>query len=248
MMAVSVKTTVQETFRWAFSDQRATKFVLAFVFSVDIVLMLIHIVVMVGWDAPDILRIDMDGSYGEAYQYAKYVWLLILLLVYARENRNWPMVAWALLIFYFLVDDALVVHERIGLWYSSSSWSFGIGPISAQTLGELTVSALVALVLLVPLVVGYLRADRRTKWIFRVMTALIVVLLVFALVVDAVHALFIDVKLIDRALGFIEDMGEMLALSALVVFAFRINVRGGMPGFPEPEQASVPGPRRRTMV
>ena len=96
-----------------------------------------------------------------------------------------------------------------------------------------------------PLIVGYLRGDARTKWIFRVMLALMVVLLVFALVVDAVHGLFIDIKLIDRAVGFIEDFGEMLALSALVVFAFRINVRGGMPGFAEDEKLTTAGRRRQ---
>jgi hypothetical protein len=247
-MGEPITSKVRNTWRWTFENQRAVKFVLAFVVSVDILLMLIHVVVMVGWDAPDILRIDMDGSYGEAYQYAKYVWLLILLLVYARENRNWPIVAWALLVFYFLVDDALVIHERVGLWYSSSSWSFDVGPLSAQTFGELTMSALVGLLLVVPLVVGYTRADLRTKEIYRVMVALVVVLLVFALVVDAVHALFIDVKLIDRALGFVEDMGEMLTLSAMVVYAFRLNVKGGMPGFAHAEQAPDVARRRSEVV
>ncbi len=246
-MANTVTSAIRDTWRWTFRDQRAVRLVTWIVLSVDITLMLIHIVVMIGWDAPDILRIDMDGSYGEAYQYAKYLWLLILLATYARQSRSWPMLAWVLLVFYFLVDDALVIHERVGLWYSSSSWAFGVGPLSAQTFGELTMSALVGVIILVPLVVGYLRADARTKWIFRVMVALVVVLLVFALVVDAVHALFIDMKAIDRGLGFIEDAGEMLTLSALVVFATRLNVSGGMPGFAKSETAPVAG-RRREMA
>jgi len=217
----------------------------ALILSADLVLGLIHIVVMVGWDAPNVLRIDMDGSYGEAYQYAKYLWLVILLLVYARQNRNWPIVAWALLFAYFMFDDALVLHERVGFWYSSEAWSFGVGPISAQTVGELAASGVVGLLLLVPLIVGYVRADTRTKWIFRVMLALMVVLLVFALVVDAVHGQFNDIRIIDRGLGFIEDFGEMLALTALAVFAFRINVSGGMQGFPEAEVTDVRSDRHQ---
>jgi hypothetical protein len=236
---------VGDTGRWAFAGERATTLFAALVLSVDLVLGLIHVVVMVGWDAPDVLRVDMDGSYGEAYQYVKYFWLLILLVVYARQNRSWAMIAWVLLIAYFMLDDALLLHERAGFWYSSQSWAFGIGPVSAQSLGELTVSALVGVLLLVPLVVGYLRGDARTKWIFRVMLALVVVLLVFALVVDAVHGLFIDIKLIDRIVGFVEDFGEMLALSALVVFAFRINVSGGMPGFAADEKVADAGRRRQ---
>lgn len=247
-MANSVTAAVRDTWRWTFRDQRAVTFVAAFVLSVDIALMLIHGVVMVGWDAPDILRIDMDGSYGEAYQYAKYLWVLILFIVYARQTRNGAIAPWILLMLYFLIDDALLAHEQVGFWYNSQSWAFGVGPISPQSSGELVFSALVGLAILVPMVIGYLRGDARTKWIYRVMIALVVVLLVFALVVDAVHGIFLDIKLIDRALGFIEDMGEMLALSAIVVFAFRLNVRGGMPGFAETEQAPVVGRRRRELV
>ncbi|SDH11477.1 hypothetical protein [Microbacterium pygmaeum] len=230
-MASTVRNSVRSTWRWFFDDARAATLVLAMILSVDALLALIHVVVMVGWNAPDIWRIDMDGSYGEAYQYVKYLWVSILLVVYARQNRDWPILGWLPLFIYFIVDDALLIHEQAGYWYSSQDWAFGLGPISAQNVGELATSALVGLALLVPLVVGYVRGTPRTKWIYRVVVALMVALLFFAVVVDAVHGLFMNIRLIDRGLGFLEDLGEMVVLSVIVGVFFRINVGGGQKGF-----------------
>lgn len=58
-----------------------------------------------------------------------------------------------------------------------------------------------------------------------------VALLFFAVVVDAVHGLFMNIRLIDRGLGFLEDLGEMVVLSVIVGVFFRINVGGGQKGF-----------------
>lgn len=247
-MAGTVGTTVRSTWRWFLDGQRTTKIVLGLLLSVDVALGLIHIVVMVGWDAPDIWRVDMDGSYGEAYQYAKYLWLLILLVIYAREARRWALLAWVPLVAYFMVDDSIEIHERFGFWYSQQSWAFGLGPIKAQSLGELAMSAMIGVVVVAIIVVGYLRADARTRWIFRVLIALTVVLLFFALFIDTVHGFFEDIRIIDRGLGFLEDYAEMIVLTFMVAFAFRINVSGGAPGFAGEETtgapASIPGTSR----
>jgi hypothetical protein len=232
-MAGLVGTVVRTTWRWLLDGQRAVRIVLALLLSVDAGLGLIHIVVMAGWDAPDIWRVDMDGSYGEAYQYAKYLWLIILLVVYARHERRWPLLAWVPLVAYFMFDDSLLIHERIGHWYATQGWAFGFGPLHAQSLGELATIAVIGVVLVAIIAIGYVRADTRTRWIFRVLIALTVVLLIFAVFLDAVHGLFEDVRLIDRSLGFFEDFGEMIVLTFMVVFAFRINVSGGLSGFAE---------------
>lgn len=208
------------------------------ILSVDVVLALVHVVVMVGWNAPDVWRVDMDGSYGEAYQYAKYLWLILLIVAYAKREHEWLLALWVPLIAYFLLDDALLVHERAGFWYASQEGAFGLGPISAQNVGELAVSALAGVALLGLLALGYARADARTRWIYRVMGVLVAALLVFAVVVDAVHGLVVDIRILDRSLGFIEDLGEMVVLTVLVVFAFRLNVSGGGPGFPDVDQVS----------
>lgn len=230
-MADSVGGVVRRTWNWFLDGQRAVGIVLALLLSIDIGLGLIHLIVMIGWNAPDIWRVDMDGSYGEAYQYAKYLWLIILFIVFARQARSWALLAWVPLVAYFMVDDAVLIHERFGYWYSTQSWSFGLGPVRAQSLGELAISAAIGVVLLAILMVGYVRADARARWIFRVLVALTAVLLVFAVFLDVVHGLFENIRILDRGLGFLEDFAEMIVLTFMVAFAFRINVSGGLSGF-----------------
>ena len=76
---MSVFTALAHEGKWLFRNQRSVVLIAAMVLGVDVALGLIHVVVMVGWDAPNVLRVDMDGSYGEAYQYVKYLWVVVLL-------------------------------------------------------------------------------------------------------------------------------------------------------------------------
>ncbi|MCS5735648.1 hypothetical protein [Herbiconiux daphne] len=245
-MANTPTSAIRSTVRWTFSGQRSVALVAVLIVGVDIALGLVHLLVMALFDAPNLWRVDMDGSYGEAFQYVKYVWVLALVIVYARQARNWPMVAWVPLIVYFLLDDSVQFHELIGYWYSTQPWSFGISVVSAETLGELAASAAFGLVLLIPLVIGYLKGDARTRWIFRVMAVILAVLLVFAVVIDVLHSLVVDIRILDRGIGFAEDFGEMLALSALVLFVFRLNVSGGERGFATPPAGVASGVAERS--
>lgn len=249
-MAKSPEGRIRQTARWVLSDQRAVPTILFMLLSIDALLALIHVVVMIGWDAPNILRIDMDGSYGEAYQYAKFVWALLLLAFYALRERNWPVAAWLPLLLYLLLDDALLLHEQAGYWYSRQSWAFGFGPVSSQNVGELGISAAMGLVLVALVTVAYLRADRATRWVFRVFVALTVTLLVFAVAVDLVHGFFVDVRALDRGLGFVEDAGEMLVLSLIVTFCFWLVVHRGPvdPHAPRQTRSTEVQPRSRREV
>ncbi|HBR87694.1 MAG TPA: hypothetical protein DEA59_00300 [Microbacterium sp.] len=221
---MSVFTALAHEGKWLFRNQRSVVLIAAMVLGVDVALGLIHVVVMVGWDAPNVLRVDMDGSYGEAYQYVKYLWVVVLLAMFAVARRSWSVAAWIPLFLYFFVDDAFMVHEVVGFVYAMQPWAFGIGPVGPQTFGVLAVSGVALLVFATPIVIAYLRADARTRLIHRTIALLVATLLVFAVLVDIVHSFFLDIRLIDRSLGFVEDSGEMVVLSLVVIYLVRINV------------------------
>lgn len=237
--------------RWMFRDQRATLFLAVMVLAVDIALAVIHVVIMAFWDAPNFWRVDMDGSYAEAYQYVKYFWVIVLLAVCARQNRTWAIAAWIPLYVFLMADDALMLHEIAGVWYSWRPWAVGV-IVGPQATGELIAIALAGIVLAIPILFAYLRGDRRIRWLHQTMIVLIAALLFFAVFVDAFHSFFVDVRLLDRALGFVEDAGEMVVLSVVVLFAFRVNVGGGVPGIfslREPaEAADEPSGKRRVAI
>jgi hypothetical protein len=215
---------VGRIWRWVFHDQPVVMVLAVLIVSIDMLLAGIHAVVMVWWDAPNIWRVDMDNSYAEAYQYLKYVWVIILLAMIAIRGRSWVFAAWIPLFLFFLVDDAIMLHEGVGFWLAGQSWVPSLGPLSPQALGELGFAGLVFLIVAAPVVAAYARADAATRRIFRLMAALLVVLVAFAVAVDVLHSFFVDVRLVDRLLGFIEDFGEMLALSALLVVAIRVDI------------------------
>lgn len=218
---------VGRLWRWVFHDQPFVMVLAVLIVSIDVLLACIHAVVMVGWDAPNIWRVDMDNSYAEAYQYLKYVWVIILLAMIAIRTRSWSFAAWIPLFLFFLVDDAAMLHEQVGFWLAGQSWAPSWGPLGPQALGELGFSALVFLVVAAPVAIAYARAHGATRRIFQTMAALLAVLLVFAVAVDVFHSFFVDVRLVDRLLGFLEDFGEMLALSAMLVVAIRVDI--GLP-------------------
>jgi hypothetical protein len=206
------------TWRWLWHDQRAVIAVAVMIVSIDVILALVHAIVMAGWDAPDVLRVDMDGSYAEAYQYVKYIWVIILVAMFANERRNWQMIAWVPLFGYFLADDSILLHERFGYWYSSQQWTVG-----GQTVGELALSALVFVPIAMFLVFAYVKSDHDTRFLFRILAALVVALMFFAVAVDVIHSFLVDIRILDRGVGFVEDFGEMLVLSVITIVTIRMN-------------------------
>ncbi|WJL94747.1 hypothetical protein QSU92_12310 [Microbacterium sp. ET2] len=217
--------------RWFIHDQRAVQVMIVLVIGIDLLLGLTHVVIMTFFDAPNVWRIDMDWSFAEAYQYMKYFWVAALLVWYARATRGWAILAWVPLIVFFLLDDAMLLHEQAGLWFAAQPWAFDVGPLSAQTVGELGFVAVIGAVLVIPIVGLYAMSRARMRWIFRLLAAIVVAFLLFAVVVDAGHSLVQNIRILDRSFGFIEDGGEMILLSLLVLVVFRLNIGGGTLGF-----------------
>lgn len=227
----SILSSVGSLWRWFIHGQRAVQIMIVLVVGIDVLLGLTHVVIMTFFDAPDVWRIDMDWSFAEAYQYMKYFWVAALLVWYSRATRGWAILAWVPLILFFLADDAVLLHEQAGLWFTAQPWAFGLGPFGAQTVGELGFVVTAGAILVIPIVTLYAMSRARMRWIFRLLAAIVVAFLLFAVVVDAAHSLVQNIRVLDRSFGFIEDGGEMLLLSLLVLVVFRLNIGGGTLGF-----------------
>jgi hypothetical protein len=220
--------------RWCARDNRAVLLVLVGLVVFDLMAIALHIYATVRQLDNFIYYIHLDHSYGEFYQYAKYVWIFLLIAFHAFENRSWRVAMWLPATAFFFVDDTLEVHERSGAWVREA---FGLGPafgLRAQDVGELAFLGAAGLLITVPLVLGWIGADRRTRAIYLGFAALVGVLAFFGIVVDGVHMAFLEYPLVRSVLSVLEDGGEMVAVTLMVVFALRLNLSGGRQGFPDP--------------
>lgn len=194
----------------------------------DLLIIAVHGIAAVQDRVDHLYYVDSDRGYGELFQYLKYAWLLVLLGIYAVEQRSWRVATWLPLFTYFLLDDALAVHERAGEWVAQR-WSLApVLGLRAVDLGELLVSAAAGLLVLLPVALAFVGSTPPTRQIFYGLGLLVAVLLSFGIVLDMVHIIVVDEPRIGDPVGLIEDGGEMLALSMLVVFVYGLNaVRAG---------------------
>ena len=90
------------------------RLILIFLVITDLIFIALH--ALRWWfNSPNLaLRIDMEGGYGEVFQYTKYLWAAILIGWFAAKNRAWRFASWSIVFLYFLADDCLAIHETLG--------------------------------------------------------------------------------------------------------------------------------------
>lgn len=233
------------SYGWLLGNHRAVKLVVLLLLAVDVLIFGVHWYAVARGSSTRVFYLDTELSYGEVVQYFEFAWLVILVGIYALEHRSWQVAMWLPAFAYFLADDALMIHERLGRRLADAyGLQETLGPQGLE-LGQHLVSGLAGILLLIPLVAGYVRGRPSSRWIYRGFLVLVGVLLFFGIVVDGLHVLLIENPRRGDWLGFIEDGGEMLAASAMVAFALRLNLSGGAPGLPISEGR---GGRRLTGV
>lgn len=93
----------------------------------DLVVVLLHLAeVRVGPLGPDWfpsgrLRLNRDRGLAESWGYAQTALAVVLLLVVHQRVRQPLALAWAGVLTVVVLDDALALHERIGIW-AAQAW------------------------------------------------------------------------------------------------------------------------------
>lgn len=178
--------------------------------------------------ASPLLNIETDKGYAEMFQYLKYLWIMMLLFFISIKERSLFYFPFFLLFAYFLVDDALQLHEVLGKQIGEYISFVPPFRLRHADLGEIIVSSSVGLILLPALLAAYWFAARTNRKIFHDLLLLIFILVIFGVGVDMVHIMFSGSPRIELVLGIIEDGGEMLAVSLLLWYVFLLLRR--LPG------------------
>ncbi|WP_165244088.1 hypothetical protein [Paludisphaera soli] len=189
----------------------------------DLVVIAMHIVQWATHFAPRGFSLGDDRGFGERFQYAKLL-ALVALLALLHRRQQWPIHAALVLVFgYLLVDDALMIHERLGEHLAERyalSPAFGL---RAVDFGELIVSAVAGSVLLAQLGLAYWFGGSEERVVGRNFIGLLLLLAFCGVGFDMLH---IMLRAFDSTMEILEDGGEMIAVSLMVAYAASLHHGG----------------------
>ncbi|HEY5571390.1 MAG TPA: hypothetical protein VIK64_00110 [Anaerolineales bacterium] len=173
---------------------------------------------------PDnLFSIGQDRGYGEFFQYTKELWVAILLFLLGLRKRKFLYIIFAFLFLYFLIDDALEVHERFGAFLSDFlNFQPNLG-LRAIDFGELAVSIFFGALFFIAIGITHHQSDSSARTVSKYLIILIVLLALFGVVMDMLE-IIVEHAVVNPILVTIEEGGEMLVMSMITWFVFRLDL------------------------
>jgi hypothetical protein len=200
--------------------------------SADFVFNLLHISKHVF--VPNSSAVDVRiSAYLEIYHLVKLFWIIILFVYLIKSTRSSGYISWIIVFMFLLVDDAFLLHQKIGKQFAVTMNAFIPFPTSlAIRYFELAVLAIAGIILCAILAWGYFRSTDVFRKISRDILLFMVALVFFGLIVD-VAAVFSPGSAMRVALDIFEDAGEMVVFSLILWYVFLLALRSGKPGLTE---------------
>lgn len=218
----------QKWVTWA-KMTRATR-LMAGLLAGDLLLLLAHFLLAYGvlLSNHDFF-VDVDGGYGEWFQYFKYGGLMVLLASLFQRQRQPLYLFWGALFGYFLLDDALRWHELVGLWLAQTADFPAIFTLRPQDLGELIFSGVSGFCFLTALVFAYQHSEAAARRFSQKLLLALAALIFFGVGVDMVQvmsqAAVEPYPFLRELLILLEEGGEMMVVSGMVWLAYRQAAR-----------------------
>jgi hypothetical protein len=164
-----------------------------------------------GMPSSPLFDLGLERGYGEVFFQMLTGWAILLLLITAVRRHAGIFLIWAAAAAYLLIDDYFVIHERIGGWFALNA------RLSAH-LGELLWLTGIGAIVILAIAVAYRFARPDIRPITVIVADLFAALAFFGVVVDAIHAPFRGVPAVDLLFTAMEDGGETIAMSLMVVY------------------------------
>jgi hypothetical protein len=209
-----------------FNDKSAL-LLLIMLLSADLVFIIINFII----DLSPSLRhgnfqlfsIYEDRSYPELFQYLKWFWIIIAIIIISRSRHSIAYLAWGLVALYFLADDSVGIHELIG---KNIVENLNIKPLFSlrpQDIGELIVYGISAFILLSVVVLSYILGNVNFRRFSQDMILLMVFLFFFGVIFDMLSYLIPVGHKLTILMYFIEDGSEMFIASLMLWYVFQAS-------------------------
>ncbi|MGI9458303.1 MAG: hypothetical protein ACR2NU_17215 [Aeoliella sp.] len=196
-------------------SERSSSLLLALLLAADVALIALFVLQGFGWVVDEGLQLTRDRSYGEVYQYVKQFWTVLLLATMAWSSRRLFFAIVAVLFTYFLIDDYAELHETMGELLAEQFARPILWGIDTYHFGEFAVFCLYGILGLGLVIATFPKPQDPQRSFARDLVGLLALMALFAVGIDAVHALPWP-ELVGDAIGGIEDGGEMVVMSFIV--------------------------------
>jgi len=192
--------------------------------TADLAFFVLHILYI----TTDLLTVSLyslsrDRGYSEFFQYTKELWIAVLLLILGLRQRRLLYFVFSLLFVYFLLDDSLELHEQMGVFLADFLNLQPALGLRAIDFGELLVSTMFGLLFAISIAFSYLLSDPFMRRVALYLLAMIVALAICGIILDMVE-IIVTQPVINPILVVLEEGGEMLIMSVITWFAFRLTI------------------------
>jgi hypothetical protein len=203
-------------------EHRAS-FILLFLLGADFAFIMFHVIIAKYYCLCNVVGIF---TYVKIYNLIKLLGITVLFVYVLRSTRCSSYISWILVFTYFLLDDALLLHQKIGnyfyAFFDSHSESLSLRP----RFFELAVLATVGITLLAVIARGYSRGPKVFRKISEDMLLFLVALVLLGLIVDLATAIKLGPTIVF-VLGFVEDGGELVVDSLILWYVFLLALHNG---------------------
>lgn len=209
-------------------DAKSPAFILWLSLSADLSFIILHIIFKTTTLLNTTLySVKRDHGYSEFFQYIKYLWIILLLLYILRKTGFFGYLSWTALFLYFLLDDALEVHENMGSLIAGKLDFTPPFNLRLQDIGEVAVYAIFGPLLMLGIFWAYKRGSQNFKGISIDLLLLVAILAFLGIVVDNVEIALDHGVFLEEAAGLLDDGGEMIVVSVMLWYIFRLALHNG---------------------
>lgn len=170
---------------------------------------------------------DHDGSYIEIWGHIQLFAAAIVLGALAYFHRSFLLGAWAFGLMVVVADDLLTIHEELGEFLAHVLNMPAIMGLRSEDFGEMATWALLAVVVVVPLIVGYTRAGAWERAQNKTLLVIMSLLVVFALGLDMFSIIVGNYVPgpVQAVVALAETTGEIIPMSLFLAFAVKVCVQ-----------------------
>lgn len=163
-----------------------------------------------------------DRGYAEIFQYIKEYWLIILFGFLALNQSVKVYLGWLCLSAYMLLDDALEIHENLGSIIAQKLNFTSLFNLRPEDYGELLVFAIVGFTFFFWLNFSYKVGNKSDRNNSKRLIKVLLGLAFFGILIDSIHIIADKHAILKSILGIIEDGGEHIFMSLMVVVSWSI--------------------------
>ena len=210
-----------------FKNNRRSTILLVSLFIIDIILITLHFlhrlalhnVIHSQFLSNTIFSMSEEAKLPDLFQYLQQ-FVIVLLLLYSAMKKHKIYLAWAAIFGYLLLDDEFQFHENIG--YAFAHLAPHIGNIDPSEVAQEIFLVLLAIVLFGVSLLIIWRTKGESHIVSIHLTILLAAAAFFGVAVDIVQSFIGDHYGIAGIVKIVEDGGEMLIMSVIVWYVYRL--------------------------